>query len=111
MENPFEIFNERLNGIEFAIQQLTTKLGFEKKTVVDDELLTVEQAASLLRLSVATLYTKSSKGEIPVMKRSKRIYFSKLELTEYLKQGRKLTSGEKMEEANTFLASQKPKHL
>jgi excisionase family DNA binding protein len=54
-----------------------------------EQLLSIQDAASYLNLSVPTLYSKVSRGELPVMKRGKRLYFSKAELLEYLKGGRK----------------------
>ena len=54
-----------------------------------DELLTVQDAAKFLSLSVVTIYGLIHKAEIPCMKRSKRVYFSKTDLIEYLKQGKK----------------------
>lgn len=72
-----------------------------------DELLTVQDAANLLRLSVPTIYGLIHKGEIPVMKRSKRCYFSKVDLIEYLKAGKKKTFTEIANEADTYLAKQK----
>ena len=59
-----------------------------------DELLTVQDTAKFLRLSVATIYGLIHKGELPVMKRSKRCYFSKKELIDYLRQGRRKTNSE-----------------
>jgi excisionase family DNA binding protein len=54
-----------------------------------EQLLTIQEAAEFLSLTVPTMYSKVSKNELPVMKRSKRLYFSKNELLEYLKAGRK----------------------
>ena len=68
-----------------------------------DELLTVQDTAKFLSLSVPTIYSLISKGELPVMKRSKRCYFSKVELINYLKQGRKKTLVETASEADTYL--------
>lgn len=68
-----------------------------------DQLLTIQQAAELLSLTVPTLYSKVSKGELPVMKRGKRLYFSRTELLEYLKAGRKKTNAEIEAEAETYL--------
>lgn len=58
------------------------KLLLEQKTggINPDELLTVEQAAKLLKLSVATLYSKVCRNEIPVNKQGKRLYFYRVEL-------------------------------
>ena len=55
------------------------------------ELITIKQAAEFLSLSVPTIYSKVSKGELPFMKVSKRLYFSREDLTEYVKSGRKST--------------------
>jgi excisionase family DNA binding protein len=54
-----------------------------------EQLLTIQQAAEFLSLTVPTLYSKTSKGELPFMKRGKRLYFSRTELMEYVKAGRK----------------------
>ena len=59
-----------------------------------DALLTVDEAATFLSLSKATIYTLISKGELPVMKRGKRCYFSKVELYAYVKEGRHKTNAE-----------------
>jgi len=59
-----------------------------------DDLLTIGQAAKFLSLSVPTLYTKVSRKEIPVNKRGKRLYFSTVELSEWVRSGRKKTTEE-----------------
>ncbi|MBK8501197.1 MAG: helix-turn-helix domain-containing protein [Saprospiraceae bacterium] len=69
----------------------------------EDELFTVDQCAKFLSLSKATIYGLISKGVLPVMRRSKRCYFSKLELIEYLKAGRRKTDSEIEVEAPTYL--------
>ena len=72
-----------------------------------DELLTVQDAAKFLSISVPTVYGLISKGELPVMKRSKRCYFSKVELINYLKQGRKKTLAETASEAEQYCKTKK----
>ena len=59
-----------------------------------DDLLTIRQAAEFLSLSVPTLYTKVSRNEIPVNKRGKRLYFSTVELSEWVRSGRMKTTEE-----------------
>lgn len=65
----------------------------KKQTQQDqtEQFLTIKEAAEFLNLTVPTLYSKCSRGELPFMKRSKRLYFSSVELMEYLKAGRKNT--------------------
>ena len=62
------------------------KQMFEAKEQ-EDELMTIQDAAEMLHLSVPTLYSKCSKNELPYKKRSKRLYFSKKELRDYLDKG------------------------
>jgi len=75
--------------------------------VETDELLTIQQAADFLKLSVPTIYSLVSRSAIPVNKRSKRLYFSKKELTDWIKAGRKKTTIEIQAEAQSFVGSKK----
>ncbi len=68
-----------------------------------EDLLTVQGASSFLSLTVPTIYSKVSKGELPFMKRSKRLYFSRTELIEYLRGGRRKTNEEISQEADQYL--------
>jgi excisionase family DNA binding protein len=72
-----------------------------------DDLLTVADAAEFLRLSVPTIYGLIHKGDIPVMKRSKRCYFSKVDLMAYLKAGKKKTAEAIAAETDTYLSTHK----
>lgn len=72
-----------------------------------DKLLTIQEAAEFLSLSVPTLYSKVSKSELPVMKRSKRLYFSQQELFSYLKEGRQKTNAEIEAEAEGYLTKKR----
>lgn len=91
-----------------AVSNLTQELSEIKRLLLaqnspssgsQDELLTIQQAGELLSLSVPTLYGYVQRKEIPVSKRGKRLYFSKLELTEWVKNGRIRTTSELGSEA------------
>ena len=81
----------------------------ESKAPTDqpEQLLTIQEAAEFLSLTVPTMYSKVSKGELPVMKRSKRLYFSRTELLEYIKDGRKKSNAEIEQEAKAYLLNNK----
>ena len=96
-----QIFRQELD-IYFSAKDLYTSPQNEIETF-----LTVEEAAKFLRLSKATVYSLISKQELPVIKRSKRCYFSKIELINYLKQGRKKTLIELSNEALSYLNDKK----
>ncbi len=68
-----------------------------------EELLSIDEAAEFLKLAKPTLYTKVSKNQLPFMKRGKRLYFSRTELMEYLKQGRKKSNAEIEQEVEMYL--------
>lgn len=101
-----------------AVTELTNEIGELKRLLIQNQdqarteeperLFTVEEAAEFLKLTVPTIYSKVSKGELPVMKRSKRLYFSSMELMEYLKLGRRKSNAEIEQEATAYL-SQKEK--
>ena len=76
-----------------------------------NELLTIKQAGELLSLSVPTLYGLVSKQAIPVSKKGKRLYFSKDELTGWIKAGRKLTITEIESQAGSYLGKKKGANL
>lgn len=76
-----------------------------------DELLTVKQAADFLSLSIPTVYGLVSKRELPVYKQSKRLYFSKEELIQWIKSGRKKTNKEIAIEADRYLSKTKQKKI
>ena len=75
----------------------------QQKSEQPEQLLTVQEAAQFLNLTVPTIYSKVSKGELPVMKRSKRLYFSQNELMDYVKVVRKKSNTEIEAEAETYL--------
>ena len=105
-------FNDLPNAVSQLFIKLESieeilKLNVRNAQPQDDQLLTIAQAAQFLDVSVPTIYGYVHRSTIPVMKRSKRLYFSKQDLTEYLKQGRRKTVDEIATEANEYLAKRK----
>lgn len=103
MVNPFEAIDARLSNIESLLLDLKHSAPKTEKQNDPDELLTVQGAAEFLSLSVPTVYGLISKGELPVMKRSKRCYFSRKDLMAYVRQGRKKTIRETDQAAHYYL--------
>ncbi|WP_316839276.1 helix-turn-helix domain-containing protein [Pedobacter gandavensis] len=71
-----------------SIKELLLNTQQERHSSYSD-LLTIGQASEFLNLSVPTLYTKVSRREIPVNKQGKRLYFSRDELSTWIKSGRR----------------------
>jgi len=57
----------------------------------------VSQVASLLNLTVPTVYSIISKRELAFIRKSKRVYVLKQDLIDYLKEGRIRTTRENLE--------------
>jgi excisionase family DNA binding protein len=68
-----------------------------------DKLLNIQEAGQLINLTVPTIYGLVSRSEIPVCKKGKRLYFSKQELTEWIRAGRKKTATEIAAEAQEYI--------
>ncbi len=107
MNNPFEVIEARLSDIERLIIDLKQRPTQAVQTSPREQLLTVQEAAQFLNLSTPTIYSKVSRGELPVMKRSKRLYFSSKELLEYIKAGRKKSNVEIVKKAEEYLSSKR----
>lgn len=104
MDNPFEILMNKLLEIESLLLDIKHQRHPEVIKEEKEQFLTVKQAAEFLGLSTATVYTKVSKQQLPVMKRGNRLYFSEEELIQYLKDGRRKTNQEIEREADDYLA-------
>ena len=72
------------------IERMVTNL--QPNVTDENELLDVKEAAHFLKISVASLYTKVSRKEIPVSKPGKRLYFNRAELREWIDLAKKKTA-------------------
>ncbi|MDI9864415.1 helix-turn-helix domain-containing protein [Flectobacillus sp. DC10W] len=88
------------DAVKKALTELPLQLSESSEN--DNKLLTVEETAKFLNLSVPTIYSKVSKRELPALKQGKKLHFLKSELFEYLKRGRKKTNEEIAEEASAY---------
>jgi len=87
----------KLDSIEQLLRSHSADTQIEQ-----DVLLTIQQASELINLSVPTIYGLVSKGDIPVSKKGKRLYFSKKELLAWIQSGRKKTNAEIQAEATNY---------
>uniref|UniRef100_UPI0040489080 helix-turn-helix domain-containing protein n=1 Tax=Algoriphagus sp. TaxID=1872435 RepID=UPI0040489080 len=104
-----QLTSEQLgNLIQSSVREvLRTSKQSEASTQTSEKPLSISEVSEFLNLSTSTIYGKVSRGELPYMKRGKRLYFSQAELENYLKDGRKLTLYEIASEANQYCRSKK----
>ena len=96
--------------IENSVEKALTKqrLSYQSSpTDVADQLMTVHETAFLLGKKTNTIYTLVSKGLIPVMKQGNRLYFSRNEIMDFVKAGRKLTVADTAAMAGAYLQNKK----
>ena len=76
------------------VRKAVTEIHQVTNDPVKDELLTIEAAATLLSVTVPTVYGYVHQRAIPCMKRRGRLYFSKVELLAWIRSGRRSTTDE-----------------
>jgi excisionase family DNA binding protein len=107
----FDELPAAVSNLTFEISEIKRLLLLKETTLQPETeiLLTVQEAAKFLSLSVPTIYGLVHRAEIPVNKRGKRLYFSRQELTAWIKAGRKKTNDEISKEAESYLEKSKIK--
>lgn len=99
------------NNIPEALGEVLQRLGSIEQLLSNqqpqpqeqDQLLTIQQAGELLKLSVPTIYGLVHRTEIPHSKKGKRLYFSRHELLEWVQAGRRKTTAEVQAEATNHI--------
>lgn len=97
-----------INGISERVTANILEAVRNEHPEHSDQLLTIDEAATLLHLAKATVYTKVSKNELPgVCKQGKRLYFDRQIIIEWIKQGRKTSNAEIEQDFKTYLLNNK----
>jgi excisionase family DNA binding protein len=79
---------EKVERIEILLERL------EPREDSENELMNIEEAAEFLKVSVAAIYSKVSRQEIPFSKPGKRLYFNRTELNEWVRLGKRKSVSE-----------------
>ncbi|MCX6277168.1 MAG: helix-turn-helix domain-containing protein [Bacteroidetes bacterium] len=104
MEMTFEKLPQAVNQLFDKLENIERLLLSQSNDPHEaDKLLTIQQAAEILHLSVPTIYGLVQRAQVPVCKRGKRLYFSKQELTSWIMSGRKQTISEINAEAHSYM--------
>ena len=85
--------NRRLAAIE---ELLLTK---QEQQQPPSEFIDITEASRTLNLSVPSIYSMVSRKQLPCSKRGKKLYFSREELSAYVRAGRRLTNEEIKQQA------------
>jgi excisionase family DNA binding protein len=93
--------------IENSLRNVLSELKFNNSQADSEQLLTLKDAASFLKLSPPTIYGYISSRKIPFFKMGKRVYFKKNVLLEWINEGRRKTISEIEKEATTYINKKK----
>ncbi len=97
-----QLFRQELESY-FAERALTTS---QPET---DQLGGIDLAQEITGLAKPTIYGLIAQSKIPHMKRGKLLYFSKQELMDWIKQGRRKTVADMQAEADSYLSGKRKK--
>ena len=105
MENPFKSIEQKLDRLQFTVDEL--QIINQSKNKSDSDILGVKEASKLLGLAEGSLYNMALTGKIPSYKEFGKRYFFKSELIDWIRKGKKKTKEKLIEEVNQNLSDLK----
>ncbi len=106
MQIPHNIFEELVENIKITLKEELEKIKESFSYSKDEELFyTLEQTAKILGIKKQALYGMNSRNEIPYSKRGKKCYYLKVDILNYIQEGRIKSKSEIEREAQQALLS------
>jgi excisionase family DNA binding protein len=102
----FESLPKAVGLLFEEVKQIKSLILESAATDTGDRLMTIQETAEFLHVKKQTLYTYVSKGVIPFNKKAGRLYFSKNDLIQWIKEGNK-RSFDVEEEAKNIISKRK----
>ena len=90
------------NLVSLIANEVVKKLSTKESQPPKDQILGVKEAALFLGLEKRTIYNKVHNRLIPHQRKDGRLYFSTIELTEWIKSGKRLTTEEIKQQAEQY---------
>ncbi|MDR6941397.1 helix-turn-helix domain-containing protein [Mucilaginibacter pocheonensis] len=103
----FEQLPQAVSLLLEKVQRIEALLEGQQNPAIP-EMMDVSEAADILKLSVAALYSKVCRGEIPYYKPGRRLYFKKDELVAWMSKTRRKPNFEIRQEAEEYLIKKRP---
>jgi excisionase family DNA binding protein len=91
--------------INAAVREAITEYRLQESEKAEpvEDILNSREAAHFLDIKLNTLYIKTHKGELPYMKKGKKVYFSRQQLLDWMSEGRRFSRKESLEMADSRL--------
>ena len=107
-DNPFESLSLELKeGFSLLLDEIKKSNHTASEKTKSEEILTVNEAAEFLNLSIYSIYAKTSRKEIPYHKSGRKLHFFKVDLINWIRKSKIKTNAEIEEEAQDYLQNQK----
>lgn len=106
MNKQFYMLSEE--GINVLAEQISERIknSFKSKFSNDEnEFLSIDETAKLIKLTKPTVYGLVNKKNIPFHKKGKRLYFLKSEILDWIKGGKCKTKSDIQKQADAYLAN------
>ena len=101
--------NVILEQVYARLDRIEQLLLGQRNAMFDKETLDLDEAVAYTSYSKGYLYKMTSQRQIPHFKKSRKIYFDKKRLDEWMKEQPIKTKDEIESEAQTYCATHKPK--
>jgi excisionase family DNA binding protein len=104
MSNYNILFEEIIRKISDQVTDNIMKAINPSITPEEDRFLTIEETSKIIDLAKPSIYGLVHKNKIPFHKKSKRLYFLKSEILDWIKSGKQSTKSDLEIRANEYLS-------
>jgi predicted DNA-binding transcriptional regulator AlpA len=104
MTNYNVLFDEIIQKISDRVTDNIMKAIKPSVPTEEDLFLTIDQTSKMIDLAKPSIYGLVHKNKIPFHKKSKRLYFLKSEILDWIKSGKQTTKSELEIRANEYLS-------
>lgn len=104
MTNYNILFEEIIQKISDRVTDNIIKSINTSPTPEEDRFLTIDETSKLIDLAIPSIYGLVHKNKIPFHKKSKRLYFLKSEIIDWIKSGKKESKSELENRADEYLS-------
>ena len=102
MENPFDIINQRLDRIEYLLENMNAIITNKNIKAVYPEIMGVNELVDYLKVSTSYIYKMTSSNQIPHSKKGKKLYFDKEKVSHWALETSVMTEEEMQDVANQY---------
>ena len=99
--------------IDTAVREAITKYLLEASEKAEplEDIMNSRETARFLDIKLNTLYIKIHKGQLPFMKKGKKVYFSRQQLLEWMSEGRRYARKTAIQQADARLVEMRHRRI